>query len=258
MAAIEDEKIYGIKIRESANDGSDFGTPDTDYRFLYLGEDGQLHVKDAADAVTDIGGTVADILDLTTAETDDTLVLAPDGAGGVEFRAETGGGGVASGSSFPGSPSTGDVFFRTDRALLYYYDGTRWLTVAEYALNLSALDQLWPISSTGGGSSYAAVDEGANGAWITRLVSFTLVVGTNDGSNFWTVQIQSKAPGGTAHDIGSTFSTSADTAGNNTKHVVTVGAAVTSGDARYQSSNTKTGSASALYMATTVYYRLIG
>jgi hypothetical protein len=39
------------------------------------------------------GGGVADILDLTTAETDDTLVLAPDGAGGVEFRAESGGGG---------------------------------------------------------------------------------------------------------------------------------------------------------------------
>jgi hypothetical protein len=37
--------------------------------------------------------TVADILDLPTAEMDDTLVLAPDGAGGVEFRAETGGGG---------------------------------------------------------------------------------------------------------------------------------------------------------------------
>lgn len=36
---------------------------------------------------------VGDVLDLPTAETDTTLVLAPDGAGGVEFRAETGGGG---------------------------------------------------------------------------------------------------------------------------------------------------------------------
>ena len=35
---------------------------------------------------------VADITDLPTAEMDDTLVLAPDGAGGVEFRAEAGGG----------------------------------------------------------------------------------------------------------------------------------------------------------------------
>jgi hypothetical protein len=36
-------------------------------------------------------GAPADILDLPTAETDDALVLAPDGAGGVEFRAEAGG-----------------------------------------------------------------------------------------------------------------------------------------------------------------------
>jgi hypothetical protein len=36
---------------------------------------------------------VADIVDLPTAEMDDSLVLAPDGAGGVEFRAETAGGG---------------------------------------------------------------------------------------------------------------------------------------------------------------------
>jgi hypothetical protein len=55
MAAIENEKVYALKIRESADDGSDFGTPDADYRFLFLGEDGDLHLKDAADAVTDVG-----------------------------------------------------------------------------------------------------------------------------------------------------------------------------------------------------------
>ena len=36
-------------------------------------------------------GSPTEILDIPTAEIDDTLVLAPDGAGGVEFRAETGG-----------------------------------------------------------------------------------------------------------------------------------------------------------------------
>ena len=91
MGAIEDEKIYGLTIRESATDGSDFSNPAADYRRLFLGEDGQLHVKDAAGAVTDIGGSVADILDVPTAEMDDTLVLAPDGAGALQFRPETGG-----------------------------------------------------------------------------------------------------------------------------------------------------------------------
>jgi len=44
--------LFGITIRESANDGSDFTNPDADYRRLFLGEDGLLHVKDSAGAVT--------------------------------------------------------------------------------------------------------------------------------------------------------------------------------------------------------------
>lgn len=59
MGAIEDEKVYGLKIRESANDGSDFGTPDADYRFFFVGEDGRLHLKDAADVVTDPAGSTS-------------------------------------------------------------------------------------------------------------------------------------------------------------------------------------------------------
>ena len=53
------EKVFGIKIRESADDGSDFSNPDTDYRMLFLGEDGDLHLKDSSGTVTDIGGGAA-------------------------------------------------------------------------------------------------------------------------------------------------------------------------------------------------------
>ena len=46
--------------------------------------------------VTGLTGAASptEITDIPTAEMDDTLVLAPDGAGGVEFRAEAGGSGV--------------------------------------------------------------------------------------------------------------------------------------------------------------------
>ena len=47
-----------------------------------------------ATTVTISGSSVADITDIPTAEMDDSLVLAPDGAGGVEFRAEVGGSGL--------------------------------------------------------------------------------------------------------------------------------------------------------------------
>lgn len=67
--------------------------------------------------ITISGASVADILDLPTAETTATKVLAPDGAGGVEFRAEAGGGGsdlvqVASGAGsvvIPGLKASPDV-----------------------------------------------------------------------------------------------------------------------------------------------------
>lgn len=52
MGLIHEEKAYALKIRESANDGSDFSNPDADYRIAFLGEDGLWHVKDSAGAVT--------------------------------------------------------------------------------------------------------------------------------------------------------------------------------------------------------------
>jgi hypothetical protein len=46
-------KNFAVTLRESANDGSDFSNPDADFRVVYLGEDGLLHVKDSAGTVTD-------------------------------------------------------------------------------------------------------------------------------------------------------------------------------------------------------------
>ena len=37
------------------------------------------------------------------------------------------GGGIDSGTSFPSSPSAGDIFYRTDLRGMAYYDGTRWV-----------------------------------------------------------------------------------------------------------------------------------
>lgn len=53
-------KLHAITLRESANDGSDFTNPDADFRRLFLGEDGLLHLRDSAGTVTDIGGGTPD------------------------------------------------------------------------------------------------------------------------------------------------------------------------------------------------------
>lgn len=39
---------------------------------------------------------------------------------------------TARGTSFPGSPASGDQFLRTDRNIEYFYDGTRWLSTTLY------------------------------------------------------------------------------------------------------------------------------
>ena len=48
-----------VLLEEVATDGSDTGTPAADFRHLFLGEDGALHLKDSAAAVTDVGGAGA-------------------------------------------------------------------------------------------------------------------------------------------------------------------------------------------------------
>lgn len=74
-------------------DGDD-STPDAGLAKVYVAADKTAHLVDDDGLDTSLGGSApTEILDIPTVETDDTLVLAPDGAGGVEFRAEAGGGG---------------------------------------------------------------------------------------------------------------------------------------------------------------------
>lgn len=59
MPALEAATIYGVQIRESADDGSDFSNAAADYRILFVGEDGSIKLKDSAGTVTTPGGGAA-------------------------------------------------------------------------------------------------------------------------------------------------------------------------------------------------------
>jgi hypothetical protein len=67
------------------------------------------HARDHASRHANGGADDVAVEDLGTSETDATLVLAPDGAGGVEFRAEAGGGGIGE-ILISDTPSTPLVF----------------------------------------------------------------------------------------------------------------------------------------------------
>lgn len=90
------------------------------------------------------------------------------------------GSGIPSGTSFPGSPSTNDLFRRTDLKMIFFYDGTRWLSEQLFTIqpipylaganpgNTGDLQSVlnatnttsprWPVPSFQGGSNLWLVD----------------------------------------------------------------------------------------------------
>jgi len=98
MTKFSDVPAAGITIRESANDGSDFTTNTAaDYRRLFLGEDGLLHLKDSAGTVTTIGGSgiTADAAwaakgDLIVGTANDTAAILTAGTNGKVLMAASG------------------------------------------------------------------------------------------------------------------------------------------------------------------------
>lgn len=76
-------KNFAMTIRESANDGSDFANPDADFRVLFLGEDGNLYVKDSAGTVAAVGiGTAPQFTTIELGHASDTT-LARASAGNI-------------------------------------------------------------------------------------------------------------------------------------------------------------------------------
>lgn len=97
MGLIHEEKSYAFKLRESANDGSDFSNPEADYRIVFLGEDGEWHSRDSAGSVAGFAGagiaaTLADAVgDLLVASGADAWArLAIGATNGMALRRVSG------------------------------------------------------------------------------------------------------------------------------------------------------------------------
>ena len=98
----------------------------------------------------------------------------------------TPGDGIAEGTSFPLSPTTGDLFRRTDlERHVYEYDGTRWLTVLTFAVQGPSRnnDTASPFDYHAPGCSPFPQPE--NGIYLERVVGSAYVTTTNDGSRYW-------------------------------------------------------------------------
>ena len=128
---------------------------------------------------------------------------------------------AGAGAAFPPTPTDQDLYFRTDRALLYYYDETAgyWLTVQEYCFTFQTYAVL-PAAMTTTASvplSMSLPDlEGGTTLRLEKWTAWTYHTGAPMSANYWTVSLKNSA--GTT--IGS-FATNGDTSATDTEHTNT-------------------------------------
>jgi hypothetical protein len=158
-----------------------------------------------------------------------------------------------SGTVFPGSPTTGSFFYRTDRNIEYYYDGTRWLSTQVYFVPIPNTDFLLPRTATTLGMCRAAnpwaalydiyVMDAIFHNYITATSTWTLAIIDNNATTPTTL---------------ATRSTASDAANTHLSNRVAVNAVVTSAVDNLQGEVTLVSGAASLYCSFGLAYRLVG
>ena len=176
------------------------------------------------------------------------------GDGGTIAYASLSGKPLVSGTSFPGSPTNYDMYFRTDLGLLCYFDGTRWLTVNEYTT-----PQL-----RGGTPDSMDTDllklMNSKHIYISNISAITYTSTTNDASNYYTVNLYIVPIWGYYGAMSTllhTFDTKADGTANWADHTGCNTNRLGNSDDHLMAKITKTGSPGTMSYTFIATYRLI-
>lgn len=182
-----------------------------------------------------------------TSPSDGNLQIASSGAGG--------GGGDnpvtwTAGTSMPGAPATNERITRTDLGMDFFYDGSRWLSVQLFTEHATYYGS--SISASGTIIGRAAAWGNDFDLWLVDLLGAVYVSTTNNGSNYWTVNLKNAID----NNVEGTFNTSGDSADTMAEHVAAIDAAYT-GEGFYFDV-VKTGSPGTISPYVQFTYRLIG
>lgn len=226
----------------------------------------------------DLGGGGGDITtdvawaakgDLIAGTGNDTAAILTVGTNGKVLSADSGQttglnwvspSGMASGSAFPGSPSSGDLFYRTDLHLECFYDGTRWLTLSQYDTNMSRIgDASEPQSATKVNQYTMALGQTL---YIEELyIGFYVNGGTAlSGSHKWVVtlrELTSAGTDGTASTIATINIDSGTSSIFRQASATGINTATLATDSVLNINVTKTGTPGTLYLKPLLRYRRI-
>lgn len=133
------------------------------------------------------------------------------------------------GTEFPDELRADDKFYRTDRNIEYFYDGTRWLSTQLFTLEITAQPALFPVTATTtfrapnpwAGVYELYVESGSLNALVSTVTSttyFTCVIRYEPGgnpavaltSNLSTQNITVNAWSTISDDVGTVVPTTAD------------------------------------------------
>lgn len=163
----------------------------------------------------------------------------------------------------PTADAADDLWYETDTNILWYWNGTYWLSVQE----LQADGALWSdnagLTNAYGSSPVILGDLSSTDIYITKAVFSTYLDTVQSGVNYYTFNVARRNAAGTNTTIGSTTDTQADTAAGYYTHLLTINTFVQTNAApandivRWMCELTPTGTpGSTQYNRASVFYRL--
>jgi hypothetical protein len=89
------------------------------------------------------------------------------------------------GTSFPGTPGAGDLYYRTDLDFMCFYDGTRWLTQNIFTVNI------WQTIAADATTYLSIRIRDDYAPYFERINITYFVATTNDVDNYWVLEFDS-------------------------------------------------------------------